>query len=271
MANQHHILTAEEVVCGYDGRDVLHGVTIAVARGEFVGLIGPNGSGKSTLLRALTGILPLSAGAVMLAGRPLSSYSRRQIAQRVAVVPQVSGSIFSFTVEDYVLMGRTPHLGRLQAQGPDDLHVAWQAMELTDLTNLASRPVTELSGGELQRASLARAFAQQTNILLLDEPTAFLDINHQHEIFELLTRFNQNEQKTIVCVSHDLNLAAQYCQRLIVLSEGRVHIQGPPQAVVTAQMIAQVYHAEVQVDTGPGGAPRVSLIPEIATTEDEQI
>jgi len=270
MADQP-IIAGKSITCGYDDRDVLHAVNVAVGEGEFVGLIGPNGSGKSTLLRALTGILALRTGVVVLAGQPLNSYSRRQIAQRVAVVPQVSGSIFSFTVEDYVLMGRTPHLGRLQAQGVDDLHVAWQAMELADLTDLASRPVTELSGGELQRATLARAFAQQTEILLLDEPTAFLDINHQHEIFELLTRFNQNEQKTIVCVSHDLNLAAQYCQRLIVLSEGRVHIQGPPQAVVTAEMIARVYHAEVQVDTGPGGAPRVSLIPEISATEDEQI
>jgi len=265
------VIAGKSIVCGYDGRDVLHGVTIAVARGEFVGLIGPNGSGKSTLLRALTGILPLRAGAVMLAGQPLASYSRRQIAQRVAVVPQVSGSIFSFTVEDYVLMGRTPHLGRFQAQGPDDLHVAWQAMELADLTDLATRPVTELSGGELQRATLARAFAQQTDILLLDEPTAFLDINHQHEIFELLSRFNQEEQKTIVCVSHDLNLAAQYCQRLIVLSDGRVYPQGSPRTVITAEMIAQVYHAEVQVDTGPGGAHRVSLIPETAAAEDERI
>jgi len=265
------IIAGKSITCGYDGRDVLRGVSLEVSQGEFVGLIGPNGSGKSTLLRALTGILPLRAGAVMLAGQPLGSYSRRQIAQSVAVVPQVSGSIFSFTVEDYVLMGRTPHLGRLQAQGPNDLHVAWQAMELADLTDLATRPVTELSGGELQRATLARAFAQQTEILLLDEPTAFLDINHQHEIFELLTRFNQNERKTIVCVSHDLNLAAQYCQRLIVLCKGCVHTQGQPQAVVTAQMIAQVYHAEVQVDTGPGGAPRVSLIPDISASEDEQI
>ena len=270
MADQP-IIASKSITCGYDDRDVLRGVSLEVVRGAFVGLIGPNGSGKSTLLRALAGILPLSAGMVILAGRPLGTYSRRQIAQRVAVVPQVSGSIFSFTVEDYVLMGRTPHLGRLQAQGPDDLHVAWQAMELADLTDLASRPVTELSGGELQRATLARAFAQQTEILLLDEPTAFLDINHQHEIFELLTRFNQNEQRTIVCVSHDLNLAAQYCQRLIVLSEGRVRTQGPPQMVVTAEMIAQVYHAEVQVDTGPGGAPRVSLIPDISAPGDEQI
>jgi len=122
MADQA-ILTGKTITCGYDDRDVLHAVNVEVGEGEFVGLIGPNGSGKSTLLRALTGILPLSTGVVVLSGQPLGSYSRRQIAQKVAVVPQVSGSIFSFTVEDYVLMGRTPHLGRFQAQGPDDLHV----------------------------------------------------------------------------------------------------------------------------------------------------
>ncbi len=270
MVNERQILTAEGVVCGYDSREVLHRVTMGAARGEFVGLIGPNGSGKSTLLRALTGILPLSAGAVLLAGRPLGAYSRRQIAQRIAVVPQVSGSLFAFTVEDYVLMGRTPHQGRLHGHHASDLHTAWEAMALADIAPLASRPVTELSGGELQRATIARAFAQQTDILLLDEPTAFLDINHQHDIFELLARFNREQGKTIVCVSHDLNLAAQYCERLVVLSEGRVHTAGPPHAVVTEQMIERVYHAEVEVDIGPGGAPRVSLMPDGPSPRGEQ-
>ncbi len=270
MVGEKQVLRAEGVVCGYDGREVLHGVTMGVARGEFVGLIGPNGSGKSTLLRALTGILPLSAGAVLLEDRPLSSYSRRQIAQRIAVVPQITGSIFSFAVEDYVLMGRTPYLGRLQSQRPSDLHIAWEALALADITHLASRPVTELSSGEFQRAALARAFTQQAGILLLDEPTAFLDINHQHDIFELLARFNREQGITVVCVSHDLNLAAQYCERLVVLSEGRVHVEGPPAAVITTGMIAQVYHAEVEVDTGPGGAPRVSLLPAAASPKGEQ-
>ncbi len=270
MVGEKQLLTAEGVVCGYDDREVLHGVTMGAARGEFVGLIGPNGSGKSTLLRALTGILPLSAGVVLLERRPLACYSRRQIAQKIAVVPQVTGHIFSFSVEDYVLMGRTPHLGRLQGHHASDLHVAWEAMALADITDLASRPVTELSGGELQRATIARAFAQQTDILLLDEPTAFLDINHQHDIFELLARFNREQGKTIVCVSHDLNLAAQYCQRLVVLSEGRVHTEGTPEAVVTEQMIERVYHAEVAVDVGPGGAPRVSLMPGGPSPRGEQ-
>lgn len=260
MATQS-LLAAKGVVCGYDDREVLHGVTMVVRQGEFVGLIGPNGSGKSTLLRALTGILPLHAGEVLLEGQPLASYSRRQIAQKIAVVSQITGSIFSFTVEDYVLMGRTPYLGRLQAQQARDIHIAWEAMELADITPLASRPITELSGGELQRAKIAQALTQQADILLLDEPTAFLDINHQHDIFELLARFNREQGKTIICVSHDLNLAAQYCERLVVLAEGRVYTQGSPRAVINAQMIEQVYHVQVEVDSGPGEAPRVSLLP----------
>ncbi len=265
------LLCADGIVCGYDGPPVLRGIDLQVRPGQFLGLIGPNGSGKSTLLRALTGILPLSAGTVLLAGQPLSAYSRRQIAQRIAVVPQVSGSLFAFTVEDYVLMGRTPHLGRLQGHHASDLHAAWEAMALADISPLASRTVTELSGGELQRATIARAFAQQTEILLLDEPTAFLDINHQHDIFELLARFNREQGQTIVCVSHDLNLAAQYCKRLVVLAEGRVHTEGPPQTVVTEQMIARVYHAQVEVDVGPGGAPRVSLVPGGPSPRGEQL
>ncbi len=256
-----HTLAAEGIVCGYDDEDVLRAVTVGVAQGEFVGLIGPNGSGKSTLLRALTGILPLRSGRVLLNGQPLAHYTRRQIAQKIAVVPQLSGSIFPFTVRDYVMMGRTPYLGRLQFQRPGDGQIAQQAMTLTDVTYLADRPITDLSGGEMQRATIARAVAQQTDVLLLDEPTAFLDLNHQREIFELLKRFNTDQDMTIICVSHDLNLAAQYCPRIVVLKDGVVYDDGPGSQIISEQMVRQVYGAPVQVDIGPGGKPRVSLLP----------
>lgn len=261
MMNEKQILAAEGIVCGYDGEDVLRGVTLSVARGEFVGLIGPNGSGKSTLLRALTGVLPLRAGRVLLQGHPLATYSRRQMAQKIAVVPQLSGSIFPFTVRDYVMMGRTPYVGRLQFLRSDDIEIGQQAMALTDIGYLADRPITDLSGGERQRATIARAVAQQTEILLLDEPTAFLDLNHQREIFELLRRFNAHQDMTIICVSHDLNLAAQYCPRIVVLQDGVVYDDGPGSQIVSEQMVRQVYGAPVQVDIGPGGKPRVSLLP----------
>ncbi len=267
--SEESILAARQVVCGYDERDVLHGVTLAVTRGEFVGLIGPNGSGKSTLLRALTGVLPLRSGEVFLEEQSLSRYRRRQIAQRIAVVPQLSGSIFPFTVRDYVMMGRTPYLGRLQGQRPTDVKVARQAMELTSTIHLADRPITDLSGGELQRTTIARAVAQDTSILLLDEPTAFLDINHQHEIFELLSRFNTQRGMTILCVSHDLNLAAQYCPRLVVLKDGVVYADGLGSQIISEHMVREVYGAPVQVDEGPAGKPRVSLLPgEMITSEE---
>ena len=259
--DEAEILAAKGVVCGYDDRDVLRDVTLSVQRGEFVGLIGPNGSGKSTLLRALTGILPLRAGAVLLEGHPLAHYSRREIAWKIAVVRQLGGGLFPFTVRDYVLMGRTPYLGRLQSQRPTDMALARQAMALTDVAYLAERPITDLSGGELQRATIARAVAQQTDMLLLDEPTAFLDLNHQREIFELLRRFNAEQDVTILCVSHDLNLAAQYCPRIVVLKEGLIYADGPGAQIISEQMVRQVYGAPVQVDTGPGGKPRVSLLP----------
>ena len=267
--SEEPILAAKQVMCGYDERDVLRGVTLAVAPGEFVGLIGPNGSGKSTLLRALTGVLPLRSGQVLLDGQPLAHYNRRQIAQRIAVVPQLSGSIFPFTVRDYVMMGRTPYLGRFQSQRPVDVQIGQEAMAHTDVAYLADRPITDLSGGELQRATIARAVAQDTAILLLDEPTAFLDINHQREIFELLRRFNAEQDMTIVCVSHDLNLAAQYCPRIVVLKDGVVHADGPGSRIVNEQMVWDVYGAAVQVDEGPAGKPRVSLLPDNLTMPEE--
>ena len=250
---ERSILAAEQVVCGYDDHDVLRGVTLGMNQGEFVGLIGPNGSGKSTLLRALTGILPLRRGQILLAGGPLTHYSRRQVAQRIAVVPQLSGSIFPFTVRDYVMMGRTPYLSRLQSQRPTDMQIGQAAMGLTHVAHLAERPITDLSGGELQRATIARAIAQQASILLLDEPTAFLDLNHQHEIFELLRRFNSEQGMTILCVSHDLNLAAQYCTRIVVLKDGAVYGDGSGAEIITEQMVREVYGAAVQVDVGPAG------------------
>ena len=268
MMGPESILAAERVVCGYDERDVLRGVSISVGRGEFVGLIGPNGSGKSTLLRALTGVLPLRGGQVLLDGWPLAHYTRRQIAQRIAVVSQLSGSIFPFTVRDYVMMGRTPYLGWLQAQRPDDLEIGQEAMALTDVSHLADRPITDLSGGELQRATIARAIAQQARILLLDEPTAFLDLNHQHEIFELLRRFNTQQGITVLCVSHDLNLAAQYCPRIVVLKEGAIYSDGPGEQTISEQMVREVYGAAVAVDIGPAGKPRVSLLPAEAVAQE---
>ncbi len=252
---------AHNLTCGYDGREVLHGLSVTVARGEFVGVLGPNGSGKSTLLRAITGVLPLAAGEVELLGQPLRRLRRREIARRVGVVPQAGPAAFEFTVREVVAMGRAPHMARLQGETPHDRAAIEAALERTDCVALADRLISELSGGEAQRAIVARALAQEPELLLLDEPTAFLDLSHQGEIFELLRRLNRAEGLTVMCISHDLNLASLYCDRLVLLREGVVADEGRPEQVVTAERIKQVYGASVLVDSEtPSGRPRVTLL-----------
>jgi iron complex transport system ATP-binding protein len=254
-------VAARNLVCGYDGREVLHGLSLAVARGELVGVLGPNGSGKSTLLRAITGVLPLTSGEVELLGQPLRRLRRRDIARRVGVVPQGGRTVFEFTVREIVAMGRTPHVGRLQGETPHDRAAIEAALMRTDCTALAGRLVSELSGGEAQRAIIARALAQEPELLLLDEPTAFLDLSHQIEVFELLRRLNRAEGLTVVCISHDLNLASLYCDRLVLLRDGTVADEGRPSDVITAQRIREVYGASVLVDDDtPSGRPRITLL-----------
>jgi len=252
---------ARSIVCGYDGREVLHGLDVEICLGEFVGVLGPNGSGKSTLLRAITGVLPLSAGEVDLFGGPVSRANRREIARRVGVVPQAALIPFEFTVREVVAMGRTPHIARLHGESEADRAAIEAALERTDTSGLAERLMSELSGGESQRVTIARALAQEPELLLLDEPTAFLDLNHQIEVFELLRRLNRDDGLTVVSVSHDLNLAALYCDRIILLRDGRIVDEGTPGAVLTVDRIAEVYGAEVLVDEAtPSGRPRVTLL-----------
>ena len=252
---------ARSIVCGYDGREVLHGLDVEISLGEFVGVLGPNGSGKSTLLRAITGVLPLAAGEVDLFGGPVSRANRREIARRVGVVPQAAVIPFEFTVREVVAMGRTPHIARLHGESEADRAAIEAALDRTSTSGLAERLMSELSGGEAQRVTIARALAQEPELLLLDEPTAFLDLNHQIEVFELLRRLNRDDGLTVVSVSHDLNLAALYCDRLILLRDGRIVDEGTPGAVLTVDRIAEVYGAEVLVDEAtPSGRPRVTLL-----------
>ncbi len=252
------ILEARALHCGYDGRLVLTGVDLALGRGEFVGLIGPNGSGKTTLVRALTGRLPAQSGAVLFDGAPIAAMTRREVARRLAVVPQISTPPFEFSVREVVAMGRTPHLGRLQGERERDRDAVARALALTDVTGLADRPVTELSGGEFQRVVIARALAQEAPVMLLDEPVSHLDIGHQVEILELLARLNHDEGRTILCVSHDLDLIARYCERLIALDEGRVLASGRPEEIITEALIERLYDCSVLIDSGPTGHPRVT-------------
>ena len=230
------------------GRDpVLSDVSLAVRRGEMLGVIGPNGSGKSTLLRLLSGVLQPASGEIFVQGRPLPDYARRDLARQVAVVPQDTVIEFPFSVTEVVLMGRSPHLGGFAFEGDRDVAAARDAMARTGVLHLADRSIHALSGGERQRVVLARALAQDTPILLLDEPGAFLDIRHEVEIYDLL-RDLQGTGKSIITVLHDLNLAALYCERVALLHRGQLFRLGTPAEVITYAALTEVYETEVYVD-----------------------
>ncbi|MGH8010405.1 MAG: ABC transporter ATP-binding protein, partial [Candidatus Binatia bacterium] len=225
--------------------------------GQCVGILGPNGAGKSTLLRIIAAVLPASGGTVLLEGRALHQWPARERAQRLALVPQHTKLPFPFSAREVVLMGRTPHLRRWQQEGEADWQTVDRAMMLTDTAYLAQRDVTTLSGGEMQRVVLARALAQQPAFLLLDEPTANLDLRHQVEILDVLTHLT-HQGVTVLAALHDLNLAATYCSTVILLSKGEVYAVGSPVAVLTPQTLRSVFDVEVILGTNPvTGAPYI--------------
>lgn len=241
---------------------VLRGVSLELGAGELVSLIGPNGSGKTTLLRVLSGLLMPKRGKVYLDGQDMRVLRRRQIARRVAVVPQELVMPFAFTAYEMVMMGRTPHVRPILGAGPRDHQVVVEKMRLTATLELAERPFNELSGGEKQRVIIAMALAQEPDILLLDEPTVHLDINHQVEILELIKRLNRQEGLTVLATMHDLNLAALYFDRLILLDKGQVVANGSPVEVLREESIRQVFQAEVQVQEHPTRhTPQVVVLP----------
>jgi iron complex transport system ATP-binding protein len=222
-----------------------------------VGLVGPNGAGKSTLLRALTGVVPLAAGSVTLGGRPLSAVSRRERARQVAVVQQLPEAPPSLTVAELVLLGRYPHLGLLGRETARDREYAVEAMRSAGCLAVAGRELGTLSGGERRSAFIARALAQEPALLLLDEPTAHLDVAAQAELFAVLRELAAGGAGVLV-VAHDLTLAAVHCERLLLLADGRVVAHGPPDAVVNAENVSRVYGAGVEVIADPrGGGPLV--------------
>ncbi len=256
-------LQARGVDFSYGRGAVLRGIGVEIRPGERVALIGPNGSGKTTLLRLLSGFLRPDLGEVRLGGRRLTGYSRREVARRVAVVPQTLEVPFAFTVEELVLMGRTPYMSPWGGPGPGDVAVVREAMERTGVSFLEDRPYPELSGGERQRVLLALALAQEPQILLLDEPTAHLDINHQVEVLDLVRALNRDSGLTVAAAMHDLNLAALYFGRLLLLEDGRIVADGPPQEVLEEQRIARAFGATVRIEPHPvRGVPQVILLPE---------
>jgi iron complex transport system ATP-binding protein len=259
------LFTARALGFSYPGATVaaLNAVDATVARGELYAVIGPNGSGKSTLARLLLGLLAPTNGVALFDGRPAREWERRQLARRVGVVPQAEDMVFPLAVRDLVAMGRYPHLGPWRAERESDREAVERALRACDVATLRDRLVTRLSGGERQRARLARALAQEPDTLVLDEPTAALDIAHEMAIFELLSRLRAERGVTVLLVTHNINLAARYADRLLLLERGSALAEGPPHQVVTRALIERSYHWPVSVfsHAGPGsdaGAPQVT-------------
>lgn len=241
----------QDVTLAYGPRVVLHDISFETRPGEILGIVGPNGCGKSTLIRGITRVMPLASGRILIDGRDAARIPQNEMARLVAVVPQNPTLPEAFTSFEVVLMGRTPHLGFLGYESQKDVSVVTHCMQVTSTLHLAERRVGELSGGERQRLTIARALAQEAKTVLLDEPTAHLDINYQVETLNLVADLCAQQSLTALVAVHDLNLAAQYCQRIIMISSGRIHAQGTPREVITAENVRQVYGAEVYVCAHP--------------------
>ncbi len=258
--NRPQAISAQDLSYEIEGNLLLDGVTMHADRGQLVGLIGPNGAGKSTLLRTISGILRNLDGSVQLDGTDIRELSTREVATALALVPQIAPYTYGFTSIELVLMGRYPHLGRFQIEGRDDDRIAREAMRLTETEEFADRTLDTLSGGERQRVFVARALAQQPSTLLMDEPTANLDVLHQLKVLDLVRQL-VDEGLTAVAAIHDLNMAARYCDRLVLLNGGRVLAEGPPDEVLTPDTIETAFGVKSLVYQDPAtGSLAVSLI-----------
>lgn len=259
------MLGVKGLMCGYDSRFLLEDVCLEVCRGELFGVIGPNGSGKTTLIRAISRVLKPVKGRVLLDGRDIWEMDLKAFAKKVAVVSQESRTGL-MRVQEYVLLGRIPHYRGLQfLETKRDLEAAQKAMSMTGILHLKDRPLGEMSGGERQLALMARALAQEPELLLLDEPVAHLDIAHQIRVLDLVKRLNRELGLTVVIVLHELNLASEFCDRLLLLDEGRVHSMGLPEEVLTQEILKEVYKTEVLVRRHP-----ISSRPHIIPVSNER-
>ncbi len=241
----------ENVSAGYDRNLVVENLSLAVAEGEIAALLGPNGAGKSTLLRVLTGLLKPAAGAARLFGADVAGLKAAERARLVAVVPQELTTPMAYTVAELVLMGRTALLNPWRQPSSADARIVERTLVYTDVSDLRDRSLDALSGGEKQRAVIAMALAQEPRIILMDEPTTHLDLNHALEIMQIVERLNREQGVTVIMTSHDLNLAAEFCQRLILLDHGRVAADGPPAAVLREDILREVYHCDLRIRPDP--------------------
>jgi len=259
------MLKTDKIKFSYGQQKVLKEIDLEIEAGSFIGIIGPNASGKSTLLKNMSKTLKSDSGSIYLDHKLLNDYSALELAKKMAVVPQNTEVNFNFNVYDIIMMGRHPYQKRWSGVSQKDKEIVKEVMEVTDTLKLEKKLIKELSGGEKQRVIIARALAQRPDILLLDEPTSSLDINYQGEIYDLLNYLNQESNLTIITVSHDLNLTAQYCEELLLLKEGRIFAAGTAAEVLTEENIKAVYNAEVLIKRNPlSEKPFVTLVPEIS-------
>jgi iron complex transport system ATP-binding protein len=242
------------------GQQILRDVSFTVRRGEYLSIVGPNGAGKTTLLRCIDRILTGGVGEIRVCGRPLESYRQRELAKLVSYVPQADGRVFPYTVEQFVLMGRYPYLSPLSPVGKEDWQVVREALQRTDTLRFADRLLDTLSGGERQKVYIAAALAQGAGVLLLDEPTTFLDYRHQAEIEALLARANRQSGVTIVAVTHDLNQAALQSDRIVALREGSVEFCGPPREIMQPDVLQRIYGIVLLLASHPR-APLPMIVP----------
>jgi iron complex transport system ATP-binding protein len=255
------IISAENINFSYAAKPVMEDVSFAIDEAQIVAIIGPNGSGKTTLLKIINGTLFPDAGQMLIDGKGTSRWSRKDIAQKVAIVPQETAVVFPFYAEEIVLMGRFPHLSNYRFEDKKDYRIVHEAMEKTDTLAFATRRFDELSAGERQRVLIARALAQEPKVLLLDESTVFLDLKHQAQFLALLRQLNTVQQLTVIFVTHDINLAAQHADRIILLYSGKIYAIGKPAEVITAANIKEVYDVDSLIDQNPqSGLPRMTLL-----------
>jgi len=255
-------VSIKEISHAYRQQPVLNRLSVHVREGEFFIIIGPNGSGKTTLLKTICGIEPVQSGKIDIFGRNIKRYARTELAKVLSFVPQTVPENFPFTVLQTVMMGRYPHMGTLGIETKKDLEIARKSIDICGITSFADRKTDELSGGERQRVYIARALCQEPKLLILDEPTASLDLSHQVRIMDLMERLKEEKGLTVVMVSHDVNLAAMYADRLLLMKSGEVAGVGAPGEVLTFETLEEVYQCPILVDESPLGAtPRITLVP----------
>jgi len=259
------ILEVQGLRAGYGDGDVIRDIDMSLERGEFACVLGPNGSGKSTLIKALQGLLSDMAGEVRIDGTPLLRMTRREVARKIAFVPQTPDLTFDFSVFEVVAMGRYVHQGRLAGLSAADRRIIEDVLELVAISPLRDKRIAHLSGGERQRVLIARALAQDTPLVFLDEPSSHLDLNYGLEVFEILERLQREKGKTILATEHNINLVIPYARRIIFLKAGRVVAQGDPAGMITRDHIQDVFRTEVDIrENRHSKLPEISLVPRSA-------